>query len=530
MIRRLSHCKDILTSSFTKGCASIFKSPFNHRQKLHSNDLCLLNKDGNKMKKQINLRWACLCLALLLCLLSVPLPGTAHALAAKQTTAETASKKQSSDTTVSASNNQTSGTATYASNNQTSGAKKATTPKNILKKEKGKLYYYNGKGKRIQNCWKTIKKKRYYFQADGSAAVGCVKIGKTRYLFSKKGVLLKNGFHKVLGKTYYADSKGIAATGWRTIGSNRYHFLKNGVMQTGWYHVGAKSWYFSKKNGAMLTGWHKISNKSYYFGSDGKLAKDTWIGTQYVDKSGVCVPSKKSKLLSLKTKLNSTLRSYSGSWSVYVKNLDTNESFSINNHPVYAASLIKLYALGAAYEQIGQKKFSESSVKDTLNSMITVSSNDAFNTTVRKIGTTYINTWCRANGYNDTTQCHGLSPSGNNYGLRTSSGSNKTSVEDCGKFLESVYRGTCVSSSASSKMLSMLKRQTRRSKIPAGVPSGVTVANKTGETDDYTHDAAIVYSKGADYILCVMGYAPGNAWSAASRIPTISRTVYNFFN
>ena len=79
-------------------------------------------------------------------------------------------------------------------------------------------------------------------------------------------------------------------------------------------------------------------------------------------------------------------------------------------------------------------------------------------------------------------------------------------------------------------MLNLLKQQTRRTKIPAGVPSGVTVANKTGETDDVTHDAAIVYSRGATYILCVMGDVPGYGWNSAGNVKNISRIVYQYFN
>jgi beta-lactamase class A len=186
--------------------------------------------------------------------------------------------------------------------------------------------------------------------------------------------------------------------------------------------------------------------------------------------------------------------------------------------------------MAAAYEKIDQGKLKLSSIKSTIHSMISVSSNDAFNSVVRKIGKTYINKWCKTNGYTKTKQYHGLSPSSNSAGLRTSSASNVTTVKDCGKLLESIYKGTCVSKSASKKMLSHMKAQERRWKIPAGIPRGVTIANKTGETDDVTHDAAIVYSKGADYIIVVMARCPGYAWSAASNIPKLSRITYNYFN
>lgn len=406
----------------------------------------------------------------------------------------------------------------------------ATVFKNTFQTVNGKIYYYNNKGKILKKTWKTIQKKRYYFYSDGHAATGCSVISKKQYLFSEKGVLLKNGFKTVNGKKYYVNSKGIVSTGFKTIKKKRYCFTSTGVMRTGWYKKGSSTYYFNTKTGVMSTGWKTIGENKYYFNSSGKMVKDDWISGKYLDKNGVYDPTKKATMAKLEKQLRSAIKGYSGTWSVYVKNLDTDESICINNKKIYAASLIKLYAMGAAYDRIKQGKLRESAVKSTINSMITVSSNDAFNTIVRKVGTSYVNSWCKANGYTETNQGHGLSPSSNNSGLSNGSGSNVTSVKDCGKFLESVYRGTCVSKSASQKMLTHLKGQQRRSKIPAGVPKGVTVANKTGETNDTTHDAAIVYSRGADYIICVMARAPGYAWSAAGNITKLSRITYNYFN
>lgn len=379
--------------------------------------------------------------------------------------------------------------AAESTNTDSPAITKAKTKKNVLIQKNGKTYYYNKKGVKAKNCWQTIDGKGYYFTKDGSAA-----------------------------------------TGWQTIQGNRYLFRKDGSARTGWYTTKEKTYYFSKKTYAMITGWKTISGKKYYFDTNGVMVKNYWINGKYLSKSGVYQKDKKMKITALQSKLTSAIRSYRGTWSVYVKNLDTGESFAINNRKIYAASVIKMYAMAAAYDRISQGRFSEASVSSTLKSMITVSSNDAFNTIVRKVGTSYINTWCRQNGYNDTNQGHGLSPSSNNYGLSNGTGSNVTTVKDCGKLLESIYRGTCVSKKASVKMLNLLKQQQRRSKIPAGVPSGVTVANKTGETNDTTHDAAIVFSEGADYILCVMGNVPGGAWYASSNITKISRITYDFFN
>lgn len=235
-------------------------------------------------------------------------------------------------------------------------------------------------------------------------------------------------------------------------------------------------------------------------------------------------------LSGLRSQINTSIGSYSGTWSVYVKNLNTGYSISINNRPVYAASEIKLYAMAAAYQQIADGVISEDDVYNTLSQMVANSSNEAFNSIVWTIGKYYISDWCIRNGYNDTIQCHGVYPAYNADGLATSNGYNLTTVEDMGRLLESIYRGECISAEYSKKMLNMLFNQHYRSKIPAGVPQNVRVANKTGETDDVSHDAAIVYSDNADYILTVMVDAPGAAWACSDSVVELSKIIYEYFN
>ena len=95
------------------------------------------------------------------------------------------------------------------------------------------------------------------------------------------------------------------------------------------------------------------------------------------------------ELNSLREMLLAKTGSFNGEWSVYVKNLDSGRSVSINNGRVYAASLIKLYAMGAAYSKIEAGEISEESLANDLTNMITVSSNDAFNAIERTVGLEY---------------------------------------------------------------------------------------------------------------------------------------------
>ena len=54
-----------------------------------------------------------------------------------------------------------------------------------------------------------------------------------------------------------------------------------------------------------------------------------------------------SAMTQLQQSVQAMVNSYSGVWSVYVKRLDTGESFVINDSSMVAASLIKLYVYGA---------------------------------------------------------------------------------------------------------------------------------------------------------------------------------------
>ena len=77
-------------------------------------------------------------------------------------------------------------------------------------------------------------------------------------------------------------------------------------------------------------------------------------------------------------------------------------------------------------------------------------------------------------------------------------------------------------------MLNLLLNQERSYKIPAGLPSGVKSGNKTGETDNYQHDAAIVYGKKIDYVIVV--FSTANEYTGINGIKEISSIVYNYLN
>lgn len=250
----------------------------------------------------------------------------------------------------------------------------------------------------------------------------------------------------------------------------------------------------------------------------------------------------------LEWELEEYLSHADGTWSVYVKNLDTDLDFSMNNQPMYAASLIKLFVMESAYENMelleqndsrysSDTARSQEKIESLLESMIEVSDNESYNELVRihsadgsfVEGCQYIEDHLAERGYTDTGIFHTLSPSETEPEY-IADADNCTSVEDCGKLLESIYRGTCVSEEASKEMLDFLLHQETTYKIPSGVPDRVQVANKTGETSEVEHDVAIVFGEETDYILCVMSSDFEETDAAVDTIQQISTLVYAALN
>ena len=215
--------------------------------------------------------------------------------------------------------------------------------------------------------------------------------------------------------------------------------------------------------------------------------------------------------------------SVGGNWAAALVELDSGEQQSFNDSQMQAASLIKLYIMGAIYERYDTYILQDSDIDSYLYSMITVSDNTAANNLVRILGSgntdagrSVVTAYCQSHGYGSTSMGRLLLES-------TINGDNYTSVGDCARFLTDVYNSELPHSA---EMLSLLKQQTRTSKIPAGVP--VQTANKTGELDLVQNDAAIVFAE-RPYVLCVMSENV-SAGSAVAAIVELSSEVYDMVN
>ena len=246
-----------------------------------------------------------------------------------------------------------------------------------------------------------------------------------------------------------------------------------------------------------------------------------------------------SSMDNLLNQVQSLLPTDNGTWSVYVCNLLKDSDGTINDTPMQAASLIKLYIMGAVYENyrtIAQSHNSEE-IDSNISAMISVSDNDAANTLVNWLGNgndaagmTKVNNFCQEHGFTSTQMNRLLLASKEN-------GDNYTSVKDCGTFLKQIYQvvnGTLPSSTLANAdaMYFQLKTQQRKNKIPAQLPEGVGTANKTGELDTVENDAAIIYdtAKGIDLVVCFMSQDLTDTGAAQSTIAADALAIYGYYN
>ena len=262
-----------------------------------------------------------------------------------------------------------------------------------------------------------------------------------------------------------------------------------------------------------------IQNLTNLF-NDKKISSDS-IGVYVVNSSA---PSDKNDTTSSSISsgdLDDLLKD--GTWGVYAKNLNSNKDIeNINEEEqMSSASVIKLFIAAAAYHK--QKESIQYKVDEKLMAkMISESNNDAANSIIKDVKKDYINDYLKKNDYTKTEL-------NRDFGVTIYSKDNLTSARDVGRLLEKIYTNQC---EGAEEILKYMKAQTHRNKIPAGIPEGIDVANKTGElSSDYPNypvenDAAIVYKQDSNFILVALSTGTKDSDTAIDTIKQLSERVY----
>lgn len=171
------------------------------------------------------------------------------------------------------------------------------------------------------------------------------------------------------------------------------------------------------------------------------------------------------------------------------------------------------------YHRIGERV----RVDSLLRLMITRSSNFATNTLITLVGADAVTQTMRQLGATRIQVLRGVED-----GKAFERGlNNTTTARDLATILRAIEEGRAASPAATREMLSILLAQEFNEKIPAGLPTGVRVAHKTGEITAVSHDAAIVYPPGRrPYVLVVLTRGLKDGEKSSKLIADISSMVY----
>ncbi len=245
--------------------------------------------------------------------------------------------------------------------------------------------------------------------------------------------------------------------------------------------------------------------------------------------------------------VNRALEGTTGKYAVAIKNINTGDTFYMNENEVFeSGSLYKLWVMARAYQAIERGDFKEEdplpadiaglnkvfgipsseaemqsgvisfTVGSALRQMITISHNYAALALTEKVKISSLEKWLLENGFEQSK-------------VGEEEEYPQTTAKEIMVYFEKLYKGEMGNPENTQKMLDLLKAQQLNDKLPKKLPEGTTVAHKTGEIGNFSHDGGIVYTPSGDYIIVVMSDTKIPA-AAEDRIADISREVYNLYS
>ncbi|MDO4467958.1 MAG: serine hydrolase [Bacillota bacterium] len=211
-------------------------------------------------------------------------------------------------------------------------------------------------------------------------------------------------------------------------------------------------------------------------------------------------------------------------WQIYLFDLQRGKEMNINSHKAQSASMIKMWVMGAVYKDYDRliETYGKNLVDHYLSNMISWSQNWAWMGCVGLLGdgnylkgTELVNEWAQENGYKDVETQYVDSY-------------NYCSAKDAAQLFKDVYDKKF---EHSQDMLQLFLDQKGYFKIPAAMPEGIVVANKTGDLLTTENDTALVYAPEGEIIMSIMstGITRDPAF-ARENLRIMARMIYDWLN
>lgn len=249
--------------------------------------------------------------------------------------------------------------------------------------------------------------------------------------------------------------------------------------------------------------------------------------------------------------LNAEAASYDGMMGIFVKDLTSGQVFEVNADTVFPqASSIKIPLLIELMRQAQSGKLNLSerieihhaglvggsgvlqflfdggsaiSLHDLAVLMVVLSDNSATNLLIDRVGMDNVNIMLDGLGLRQTRLARKMI----DIAAERADRENHSTPREMGTLVEMLNAGKLLDPSHTRMALEILEYP-KDSPIRAGVPEGVTVAEKPGSLSGAQCDTGIVFLEGRPYVISVM--TTYNTFDGNSAITAVSRRVFSYFD
>ncbi|MBS4534834.1 serine hydrolase [Clostridium sp. D2Q-14] len=239
-------------------------------------------------------------------------------------------------------------------------------------------------------------------------------------------------------------------------------------------------------------------------------------------------------------------------YSLYVEDLNNNEVLlNINTKKsVPSASMIKIFILAEAFNQIFQDKFMIEktvrikhenivsgsliknlssycySIKDIIFLMMNLSDNTATNEMIDILGMENINNFIHKHGLKETV----INRKMMDFDKLEQGFDNTTSSRDIIYILKKIYYKDLYNSDYCDEIMNIMGKQVDNRMMARNIDKSKTkIYHKTGNLSNLNHDAGIVSLGNKDYLFCMLTWDGIDNIYGRKIIGDISEKVYNYF-
>lgn len=254
----------------------------------------------------------------------------------------------------------------------------------------------------------------------------------------------------------------------------------------------------------------------------------------------------------LAQEIKNKLYNFPGNVGLVIKDLKNGKAILYNQDKLFpSASLVKIPIMVVCFQAIEEKKikltdqyrlqtkyktrgsgilrYSPNGKKFTLAElielMITKSDNTATNMLTEILGFDYLNNCFQKMGLKNTNFSRNVMDIKKYYrGIE-----NYTTASDIAQILDKIYYYQLVNPEASEKMLTLLKKQEIRDRLPRYLPGYVEIAHKTGLFDNVCHDAGIIFHPQGDFLISLLVSDHREHHLAKKLIGQIAKITFEYY-